>query len=258
MLQLQQQALAQIARADDFIVSDKLVSLMMSQLSENKNLHKVFKVLFSSEGSEIYIRPMTDYITLGSTVDSYTVREARLMLRAAEDANVVTQMGNTGHSSDDARTMVEMLWAGALGVIREVHVWTNRPIWPQGIARPETKPVPKHLNWDLWLGPAPQVPYNDGIHPFGWRGYSEYGTGAIGDMGAHQLDFVFRALSPGLPTRIEARHSPWGGNAATRQRGNAGNAGTTGCARGERAPGRELFLGSDQAPELGAAPAELP
>ena len=79
----------------------------------------------------------------------YTVREARLMLAAAERSNVVTQMGNTGHSNDQARHMVEMLWAGAIGTVREAHVWTNRPIWPQGIPRPASKEVPKTLNWDL-------------------------------------------------------------------------------------------------------------
>lgn len=142
---------------------------------------------------------------------THNIVEARKVLKVAQRKNVVTQMGNTGHSNNEARHMVEMLWAGAIGPIKEVHVWTNRPSWPQGIARPAPSATPKNLKWDLWLGPAPSIPYNEGIHPFNWRGYIEYGTGPIGDMGAHQLDFVFRALNLGLPTRVEARHSPWGG-----------------------------------------------
>ncbi len=203
--QRQAEGYAKAVRYDDYrVMLEKQKNIDAVVISTPDHTHAHAAIMAMKLGKHVYVeKPLT-----------YTVREARLMLKAAEDANVVTQMGNTGHSSDDARTMVEMLWAGALGVIHEVHVWTNRPIWPQGIARPETKAVPKHVNWDLWLGPAPQAPYNDGIHPFGWRGYTEYGTGAIGDMGAHQLDFVFRALNPGLPTRIEARHSPWGGNQA--------------------------------------------
>jgi predicted dehydrogenase len=200
---LQAEKYAKAARYDDYRVmleTQKDIDAVVISTPDHTHAHAA--IMAMQLGKHVYLeKPLT-----------YSVREARLLLKAAEDSNVVTQMGNTGHSNDESRRMVEMLWAGALGAIHEVHVWTNRPIWPQGIARPETKPVPKTLNWDMWLGPAPMVPYNDGIHPFGWRGYAEYGTGAIGDMGAHQIDFVFRALDPGLPARVEARHSAWGGS----------------------------------------------
>jgi predicted dehydrogenase len=98
-------------------------------------------------------------------------------------------MGNQGHSTDDARLVNEHLQAGTIGEVREVHAWTNRPIWPQGMAMPtDLKRTPQTLNWDLYLGPAPEVAYDPAFHSFSWRGWVDYGTGALGDMGAHLLD----------------------------------------------------------------------
>jgi predicted dehydrogenase len=121
-------------------------------------------------------------------------------------------MGNQGHSSDDARRINEWIQAGAIGTVREVHVWTNRPIWPQGINRPEEKvKVPKDLDWEIFLGPAPYVEYHPAYHPFSWRGWADYGVGALGDMGAHLIDHPYWALGLDYPITVEASSTPWGG-----------------------------------------------
>jgi hypothetical protein len=123
-------------------------------------------------------------------------------------------MGNQGHSSDDARLVNEWIQAGVIGPVHEVHVWTNRPIWPQGIARPTTPPdpLPEGLRWDLYLGPVPEdIPYHKGYHPFNWRGWLDFGVGALGDMGAHLIDHPYWALGLSQPTSIEATSTPWGG-----------------------------------------------
>jgi predicted dehydrogenase len=143
---------------------------------------------------------------------SHTVYEARLMAQAAREHKVATQMGNQGQAGEDVRLLCETIWDGAIGQVREVHVWTDRPLngvnrvfWPQGVNRPtDTPPVPEGLNWDLWLGPAPNRPYHPAYLPFVWRGWWDFGTGALGDIGCHALDPVFRALKLGHPTSIEA------------------------------------------------------
>ncbi len=145
---------------------------------------------------------------------TYTVREGRTLLDLARrNPKLVTQMGNQGHSGDDGRRTVELIRGGVIGTVREVQVWTNRPIWPQGEARPAPVPKPASLDWDLWLGPAA---VDWGYHPdyahFNWRGWVPFGVGALGDMGAHLIDFPVWALEPGLPTRVETRHSRWGGD----------------------------------------------
>jgi predicted dehydrogenase len=139
----------------------------------------------------------------------HSVHEARVLARAAAGAKVATQMGNAGHSSEGTRRVVEALRAGVIGPVREVHAWTNRPIWPQGIAdRPEPQPVPGHVHWDLWLGPAPERPYNAAYHPFKWRGWWDFGTGALGDMGCHVLDPAFWALELRDPESVDAEGPP--------------------------------------------------
>ncbi|MEM8488370.1 MAG: Gfo/Idh/MocA family oxidoreductase [Bacteroidota bacterium] len=143
---------------------------------------------------------------------TYTVHEARVLRQVAKETGVVTQMGNQGHSHDDGRRLLELIWAGAIGPVHEAHIWTNRPIWPQGIPRPaKSEKVPKHLDWDLFLGPAKKVPYNPAYTPFTWRGWTDYGTGALGDMGAHLIDHAYWALDLKAPTSIEAAGSPYGG-----------------------------------------------
>lgn len=124
-----------------------------------------------------------------------TIAEARLLAKTAKETGVVTAMGNQGHSGNGIREMCEIIWSGAIGQIRESHTWTDRPIWPQGIAnRPAAQPVPEHLDWDLWLGPAPWREYCSEYLPFNWRGWLDFGCGAIGDMACHIVDPVFWAL----------------------------------------------------------------
>lgn len=139
----------------------------------------------------------------------HSIHEARLLAETATRHRLATQMGNVGHSSDGSRRVVEAIRAGAIGTVREVHAWTNRPIWPQAIDRPgEQPPLPKSLHWDLWLGPAPERPYNPAYHPFKWRGWWDFGTGALGDMGCHIIDVAFWALELGAPHTIDAESPP--------------------------------------------------
>jgi predicted dehydrogenase len=139
---------------------------------------------------------------------THSVHEARLMRETAARMKVATQMGNQGHCHDDWRRLVELIQADVIGKVREVYVWTNRPIWPQGMDRPtETMPTPVHLDWDLWLGPAPARPYNQAYAPFRWRGWWDFGTGALGDMGCHKIDLAFFALKLDAPISVEARSS---------------------------------------------------
>ncbi len=138
---------------------------------------------------------------------THTVYEAHVLSKlAAENPKLVTQMGNQGHSNEGARQVVEMVRANVIGPIREIHAWTDRPIWPQGIDRPKDTPeVPKHVHWDLWLGPMPNRPYSPAYHPFKWRGFWDFGTGALGDMACHVADTAFWALDLKHPTSIEAK-----------------------------------------------------
>jgi predicted dehydrogenase len=139
---------------------------------------------------------------------THTVAEARLMRDVARQQKVATQMGNQGHSNPETRRLVEIVRSGALGKVSEIHVWTDRPIWPQGLDRPaETQPVPQGLDWDLWLGPAPQRAYNRAYLPFNWRGWLDFGTGALGDMACHCMDLAFFALNLPAPRTIAARSS---------------------------------------------------
>ena len=141
-----------------------------------------------------------------------TVRQAQLMAEYAKKYNVATQMGNQGQASESTRRLAEFLTAGAVGDVTEVHIWTDRPMkgtfeiyWPQGIPRPSDKPkTPRTMDWDLFLGPAPVRPYHPAYHPFKWRGWLDFGTGALGDIGCHTIDAVFRALKLDYPTSINA------------------------------------------------------
>src|ERR1700719_1288457 len=180
-------------------------------------------------GKHVYVqKPLT-----------WSVDEARRLSRRAKETKVATQMGNQGHSRDEARTAVEYVSAGAIGDVSEVHVWTNRPLgfWPQGVPRPEplkvpadtlrwngpgvearlaaalagNYSVPEGLDWNLFLGVAPQLDYHPIYHPFNWRGWTDWGVGAIGDMGAHLIDVSMWSLNLGLPTTIETISTPFNG-----------------------------------------------
>ena len=134
-----------------------------------------------------------------------TIYEAREMARVAAETGVATQMGTQGHAYEGTRRAVEVLRAGAIGDVRELHVWTDRPAgwWPQGITAPTgTAPVPEGLDWDVWLGPAAERPYQPAYVPFKWRGFWDFGTGAIGDMGIHTLDTAWWGLELGPPVSV--------------------------------------------------------
>ncbi|MBI3880409.1 MAG: Gfo/Idh/MocA family oxidoreductase [Verrucomicrobia bacterium] len=159
---------------------------------------------------------------------THTIWEARQLSIAAKKLGVITQMGNQGHSGDGNRTLCEHIWSGTIGDVKEVHCWTNRPIWPQGITRPVgNDPVPDSLNWDIWIGPAPMRPYvgpkdeevadkagkkkkkagRGPYHPFSWRGIWDFGAGALGDMGCHVMDGACWALNLSNPVSVEVVES---------------------------------------------------
>jgi len=139
---------------------------------------------------------------------THSIWEARMLRETAAKSKVVTQMGNQGHSYDSTRRIVELIQAGVLGDVREVHVWTDRPIWPQGIERPKDTPAkPDYMDWELWIGPAPMRPYHPDYAPFKWRGWWDFGTGAPGDMGCHNSDAAYWALKLDAPISVEAESS---------------------------------------------------
>jgi hypothetical protein len=182
-------------------------------VSTPDHLHAVVASAAMKLGKHVYCqKPLTQ-----------TVYEARYLRKLAKDYKVVTQMGNQGSSEDGLRRAVEVVQAGIIGPVKQIHVWTNRPIWPQGVTRPPgSDPVPSHFKWDLWLGPAPARPFKaqwpedtasgggkrrrrDGAvyHPFAWRGWFDFGTGALGDMACHTANMPFRAAKLGYPRLVE-------------------------------------------------------
>jgi len=143
---------------------------------------------------------------------THDVYEARLMRltasrnKAKGGGKLQTQMGNRGTAENGFRRGVEALRAGVIGNVKEVHIWSNRPIWPQGMTdRPKEESAPQNLDWDLWIGTAPMRPYGNGYHPFAWRGWWDFGTGALGDMACHTANLTFMGLKLGAPTSIEAQ-----------------------------------------------------
>jgi len=159
------------------------------------HLHAVIAMAAIKRGKHVYCeKPL-----------AHSIWECRQLAEAAREAKVATQLGNQGQASESNRLVSEIIWDGAIGPVREVHAWCNRPISPRGIGRPsDTPPVPATLDWNLWLGPARWRPYHPCYLPFSWRGWWDFGTGVLGDIGCHQLDPVFRALKLGYPTTVEA------------------------------------------------------
>jgi predicted dehydrogenase len=168
-------------------------------VSTPDHTHAVAAMMAIKMGKHVYCqKPLT-----------HTVREARALREAARQYKVCTQMGNQGSAENGLREAVEVIQAGAIGPVMEAHVWTNRPIWPQApklTKRPDPKPVPKHVHWDLWLGPVAERPYADGYHTFAWRGFWDFGTGALGDMACHTANMAFRALKLGYPSSVSAEN----------------------------------------------------
>ncbi len=146
---------------------------------------------------------------------THSVWEARELTLAARKAGVSTQMGNQAQAGEQTRVVQEFVMDNAIGQVREAHIWTDRPskgiygeYWPQGIVKPSaTEKVPSTLDWNLWLGPAPNRGYNSAYLPVKWRGWWDFGTGALGDIACHFFDPVFRALKLGAPTSVEATSS---------------------------------------------------
>jgi predicted dehydrogenase len=155
--------------------------------------HAVVAMAAMQLGKHVYVqKPMTRRVS-----------EARALTEAARKYKIVSQMGNQGHSGEGVRLIEEWITDGAIGKVREVHCWTNRPIWPQGIPRPsETPAVPEGLDWDLWVGPSPARPYHRAYHPFSWRSWFDFGCGALGDMACHVMDASYTVLKLGYPTSV--------------------------------------------------------
>jgi hypothetical protein len=168
-------------------------------VSTPDHTHAVASVMAMKMGKHCYCqKPLT-----------HSVFEARRMREVAKQMKVATQMGNQGTAEDGLRRAVEIIQSGIIGKPQELHVWSNRPIWPQGIPRPEGEdPIPANLDWDLWIGPAPMRPFKKGVyHGFAWRGWRDFGTGALGDMACHTVNMPFRALKLGYPTAIECEET---------------------------------------------------
>ncbi len=144
-------------------------------------------------GKHVYVqKPLT-----------HSVYESRMLTEMASQYGVATQMGNQGNSGEGIRQICEWIWDDAIGEVTEAYAWTNRPIWPQGLQKPlETPSTPPTLNWDLFIGPAPWRPYNPAYTPWNWRAWWDFGTGALGDMGCHIFDPVYKALRLGQPDFI--------------------------------------------------------
>ncbi|MCP4976888.1 MAG: Gfo/Idh/MocA family oxidoreductase [Maribacter sp.] len=160
--------------------------------------HAIIAANAMTMGKHVYLqKPLT-----------HSVYESRLMTKLAKKHKVATQMGNQGASGEGVAKTCEILWSGAIGDVKKVESFTDRPIWPQGLNSPERGDwVPDTLNWDLFTGPAKMKPFNEVYHPWNWRGWWDYGTGALGDMACHILHPVFEGLKLGYPTKAQASSS---------------------------------------------------
>jgi len=165
--------------------------------------HAIISINAMKLGKHVYCeKPLT-----------HAVWESRQMTEVARQYKVATQMGNQGNSGEGIRQVCEWVWDGAIGEVKEAHAWTNRPIWPQGLERPtEVYDVPDTLKWDLFLGTAKERPYNPIYTPWNWRGWWDFGTGALGDMACHIMDPIFMSLKLKYPTKVQGSSSGRGGN----------------------------------------------
>lgn len=163
-------------------------------ISTADHTHAIIAATAMTLGKHVYCqKPLT-----------HSVYESRLLTRLAREYGMATQMGNQGNSAPEARTVEEWIWNGEIGDVTEVHAWTNRPIWPQGLERPKTiMEPPETMNWDLFIGPAPMRPYHEIYTPWNWRGWWDFGTGALGDMACHILNPVFSSLLLKYPVRVQ-------------------------------------------------------
>ena len=238
-----QAAYVKAVKYTDFrVMLDKQRDIEAVSIATPDHLHAVIAYAAMKAGKHVFVqKPLT-----------YSVLESRILAKTAREMKVVTQMGNQGHSMEGTRRIVELIGAGVIGPVREVHVWTDRPqrYWAQGIPRPaqpgavvqpvaapapnapppqwnmrtveravlkamadNPQTVPAGMDWDLFLGPAKAIPYHPAYHPFSWRGWVDFGVSAIGDMGAHLIDQPFWALGLQYPTSVISSSTPWGGPA---------------------------------------------
>ena len=174
---------------------DEMGDIDALTISTPDHNHAVIAHAAMQMGKHVYVqKPLT-----------HSIHEARVLTEAAERHNIVTQMGNQGASGDGVKQMIKWFDADMIGNVDQVHVWTNRPVWPQGIKTPTNKPtILDNLDWDQWVGPASWVDYHPLYHPFKWRGWWNFGTGALGDMACHLIDPPFRVLGLGYPTEVES------------------------------------------------------
>lgn len=162
------------------------------------HLHAAIAIAAMRKGKHVYgQKPMTR-----------TVHEARRMAEVARETGVATQVAVVNQASESTRILCEYVWGGAIGTVRQAINWSSRPFWPQGVDRPkEQPPVPEGMDWNLWLGPSPERPFHNIYHPFNWRGWHDFGGGAIGDMGCYSFDTIFRVLKLEAPAAVESSSS---------------------------------------------------
>jgi predicted dehydrogenase len=197
-------AFPQAERFKDYrVMLEKRRDIDAVMIATPDHMHAPITLAALRAGKHVYVeKPM-----------AHTIEEARVMTRVARDSRRVTQMGNNGHAGEGLRQTREWIQAGAIGTVRAVASWTDRAgnWWKQPAELPaETPPVPPDLDWDLWLGAAPVRPYHPAYHPFAWRGWFDFGTGALGDMAVHNLDPAFYALDLEAPVAAECQSSPLG------------------------------------------------
>ncbi len=176
-------------------VLDEMKDIDALTISTPDHTHAVIAMAGIKQGKHVYVqKPLT-----------HNIYEARMLTQAANNYKVVTQMGNQGASGGGVKQMINWFDQGKIGKVSKVHVWTNRPVWPQGIQTPTDKPqMMDGIDWDSWVGPAKMVDYHPLYHPFKWRGWWNFGTGALGDMGCHLIDPPYRVLGLGYPTEVES------------------------------------------------------
>jgi len=182
------------------VLLDRRKDIDAVMIATPDHMHAPITLAALRAGKHVYVeKPM-----------AHSIEEARVMARVARETGLVTQMGNNGHAGEGLRLTREWLQAGAIGPVREIHCWSDRPgkWWSQNHDRPaETPPIPASLDWDLWIGAAPMRPYSKRYHPHDWRGWFDFGTGALGDMAIHNMDPAFYALDLGTPAAVEATTS---------------------------------------------------
>ncbi|HRK33850.1 MAG TPA: Gfo/Idh/MocA family oxidoreductase [Candidatus Hydrogenedentes bacterium] len=191
--------LPEVPKYDDYrVMLEKQKDIDAVVIAIPDHMHAFVATAAMQLGKHVYVeKPM-----------AHSIAEAHKLAATAREYKVATQMGNQGHSMPGVWVLQQMIASGIIGEVREVHCWTNRPTWKQGLERPtDTPPVPPSLNWDVWLGAAPERPYNPAYLPHKWRGWWDFGCCAMGDMGCHILDAPYTCLNLGAPVRVSSETS---------------------------------------------------